>query len=40
MWQPRSGGTMAAHLGVIQRVLPGQAAQGPIVTLVAWQLDV
>ncbi len=31
---------MAAHLGVGQRFLPGQAAQGPVVASVAWQLDV
>ena len=31
---------MAAHLGVGQRFLPGQAAQGPMVAPVAWQLDV
>ncbi len=31
---------MAAHLGVGQRFLPRQAAQGPMVAPVAWQLDV
>ncbi len=31
---------MAALLGVGQRFLPGQAAQGPMVAPVAWQLDV
>ena len=31
---------MAALLGVGQRFLPGQAAQGPVVAPVAWQLDV
>jgi len=40
MWQPPSAGTVAAHLGVGQRFLPGQAAQGPMVAPVAWQLDV
>ena len=31
---------MAALLGVGQRFLPGQAAQGPMVAPAAWQLDV
>jgi len=38
MWQPPSAGTVAAHLGVGQRFVPGQAAQGPMVAPVAWQL--
>ena len=40
MWQPPSAGTVATHLGVGQRFLPGQAAQGPMVAPAAWQLDV
>ncbi len=40
MWQPPSAGTAATHLGVGRRFLPGQAAQGPMVAPVAWQLDV
>ena len=39
MWQPRSAGTVAAHLGVGQRFLPEQAAQGSMVAPDAWQLD-
>ncbi len=31
---------MAAHLGVVKRFLPRQAAQGPMVAPVAWQFDV
>ncbi len=40
MWQTPSAGTVATHLGVGWRFPPGQAAQGPIVAPVAWQLDV
>ncbi len=32
--------TVATHLAVSQRFLPGQAAQGPMVAPAAWQLDV
>ena len=37
MLQPPSADTVAAHLGVGQRFLPGQ---DPMVAPVAWQLDV
>ncbi len=40
MWQPPSAGTVGTHLGVGQRFLPGQAAQGLMVAPAAWQLDV
>ena len=40
MWQPPSASTVTAHLGAGQRFLPRQAAQGPMVAPVAWQLDV
>jgi len=36
--EPCSAVTVAAYLGAGWRFLPGQAAQGPMVTPVAWQL--
>ncbi len=40
MWQLPLASTVAAHLGAGWRFLPRQAAQGPMVAPVAWQLDV
>ncbi len=37
MWQPPSAGTVATHLGVGRRFLPGQATQGPMVVLLLYQ---